>query len=174
MKYAEIIFTLILALHISCKDSPSETEKILGNGRLNINGSIDSVKIGDLPERVKELLGEPQYWIEGDFDGFGYGYDFGRVTFMKIPVDSIYKATFISLNNNYEGETIEGMGIGSKRTDVLNFIRPPDKAGQVQSDSSLSYIDSYIINQNENYYSTIFFFFYDGNEILFKIDMNYY
>jgi hypothetical protein len=174
MKYAKILLTLFLALHISCKESPSENEKIVGNGQLNINGSIDSVKIGDLPERVIELLGEPTSWIDGDFDGFGYGYDFGQVTFWKIPVDTIYTATFIHINSNYEGETIDGIGMGSTRTDVLKYIRPPDKMSPVDGDSSLSFVDSYIIDKNENYFGTRFLFFYDGNEMLYRIEMSYY
>ena len=174
MKHLEILIILILILLISCKESPSENEKIVGNGRLDINGSIDSVNIGDLPERVIQLWGEPTYWIDGDFDGFGYGYDFGQVTFWKIPVDSIYTVTFIQLNSNYEGETLEGIGMGSSRTDVLDYLRPPDRITPVESDSSLSFVATYLIDTDDQYYGTMFLFFFDENELLYKIDMNYH
>lgn len=169
----DISIWILILLLVGCDRLPSENEIRFGNGQLNMLGSINGLKIGDTPQKVKELLGEPTYFSEGDYDGFGYGYEFGHIAFMRIPIDTLYTITFFDVNNKYDGETINGFGIGSLRNDVLRNIRPPDKKAKISFNPNLSYIDTYYNTGSENYYGCLFNFYYDQNEKLDKISLVY-
>jgi hypothetical protein len=106
-------------------------------GRINVDEGIDGVQYGDDAARVTQKLGQPTRIGYGDFPGIILEYAEGRFATMNLtindPTATPSGVTSMSVSAPYLGRTIEGIGIGSARTSVLQLFRQPTVRNQAAS-----------------------------------------
>lgn len=100
-------------------------------------GTIEGVKTGDDTTTVIQKLGKPDWIGLGDFDGFSFCYQdklqhgvamivvnfFNKISELN-PGD--YRVYSVSVSNNYDGKSEEGIGIGTLKFEVLKKLGSPD------------------------------------------------
>ncbi|NWF88203.1 MAG: hypothetical protein HXY50_01940 [Ignavibacteriaceae bacterium] len=99
-------------------------------------GTIEGVKTGDDTTTVIQKLGRPDWIGIGDLDGFTYNYENSKipgitiikVVFMNKSIETTspdFRVISIWAQNSYDGKSIEGIGIGTKRIDVKYLLGTP-------------------------------------------------
>src|SRR5690625_3396733 len=127
----------VLFLFASCNILDSKNTDGCEPGVIVPGVCIDGVKLGDSRERVKQLLGEPSgggiadglyrawrtysYRPPGRTDGLGFS-----ILFIENEDLSLGPVDMLKAHYPYEGKTPEGIGIGSKLSDVLQAYGEPD------------------------------------------------
>jgi hypothetical protein len=108
-------------------------------GRIVVNESIDGVKFGDDEVAVKQKLGEPSSIGIGDFPGVLYEYNAGKHAGMSIiiysPTATPSGVFSISVSSPYQGTTMDGVGLGTARSLILQTYGQPSMHSQEDSTS---------------------------------------
>ena len=105
---------------------------------------IEGIEIGDDSSEVARKLGPPPSQAYGDFDGWIFVYDEGRLERTEI---TIWRQTTpspgvseVSVYAPYEGKTKEGVGIGTPRNSALEKLGPPDASRETDEEIRDAYV----------------------------------
>lgn len=144
--------------------------------RIILGQSIEGVKIGDDSLTVINKLGIPDLVYDADLDGYVFAYSDEShsgfelyVTIIKNPqfIETTTAVISIEANVPYKGKTKEGIKIGMYRDIVLNLLGAP-----LRTDPGPPLIvDYYYIEPLPGYMKTGFWFTYDENKNVFRMQM---
>ncbi len=129
----EAVIIIIIVLY-GCEDSSVQPEEEV---RINFQeGTIEGVKTDDDTTTVIQQLGKPGRIRLGDVDGFYYEYlsknqpnketisvFFINKDYGHFPGD--YRVVGITVMNDYDGKSKEGIGIGTTRSEVISKLGNP-------------------------------------------------
>lgn len=84
---------------------------------------FDGFELGADTAAVRQIFGEPDAILEGDFEGFAYTYDSGlEVWFLG---DADFRAVLVQAEPPYTVITTEGIGIGATSAKVASVFGTP-------------------------------------------------
>jgi len=159
-----MVFSLLLW---SCSETSITEETDIGNGRINLNGSIEGIEIGMDSSSVINILGKPDY--EGIADigikNIILGYqtdehgDLMITLFDDFHVDSTFAVYGITVRLQYLGTSKNGLGIGSTKQDVLRLLNTET---------------IYYVPEEKSNFNTMFLFSYNDQDRVQQISMDYY
>ncbi len=145
MKIFSVLFNLSFLLWAGCNLLSNE-----GQGeqqaRIIFGKSIDGVEISDDTTTVIRKLGEPSGFAYPDYAGEIYLYVEDNFVFIEILISYIlpHGVMNLSISYPYSGKTVDGVGIGTPRSDALNALGPPDVSDMLSN----VLIDSYFFEDN--------------------------
>jgi len=153
-----VLFTsLIVFIASACSNpfSSGETNPC-GSGLIVPGECIDGVKLGDSREAVKELLGEPA--STGLADGFyrswlvftyykppGSDERGFNIFFIEQPINEVGPVDALSVHEPYQGQTPEGICLGSMMDEVREAYGEPDFTYETELSSGTSTNFTYCI-----------------------------
>lgn len=138
-----VAITAASLLLYSCNLVNSSSDDRGGVGIIVPGESIDGIKLGDSKEKVVELLGEPTTisWADG-FDRSWRGYHYlppgekegsgFMVLFILEEGDALGPVDYLRAGEPYEGQTTEGIRIGSTVSEVIAAHGEPDHFSEVE------------------------------------------
>lgn len=156
-----ILFICLIVLIASACSTPfgSEETDPCGPGLIVPGECIDGVKLGDSREAVKDLLGEPDSfgWADGAYrswfvytyykppgtEGLGFS-----IYFIEQPINEFGPVDALSVHKPYQGQTPEGIRIGSMMDEVSEAYGEPDILRIANDLNSIDYI---YCNESEQY-----------------------
>ena len=143
IKYLRLTLILFLVFTLSCNQSnePKEVDEV----RIVFGKSIDDIEIGDNVEKVISILSQPDEEIMGDFVGYMYFYKTGKYCGITITFNDNDEVRTIQVDKTYTGFSKEGIGINSKRENVLMLFGNPN---QVISKEDIYQMDEYLFGEN--------------------------
>lgn len=139
----------------------------IGNGRINLNGSIEGIEIGMDYDTVVGKLGKPDYYGEADLAinniMLGYITDVnGRLEitlFEDYLIDSTFAVFGIFVRDQYLGSADNGIGMGSTKQDVIRLLN---------TDAN------YYVPEEQCEFNTRFYFYFNDQDRIDQIEMVYY
>lgn len=143
-----LLFTSLIVFITSACSTPfssGETDPC-GSGLIVPGECIDGVKLGDSREAVKELLGEPA--STGLADGFyrswlvftyykppGSDERGFNIFFIEQPINEVGPVDALSVHEPYQGQTPEGIRLGSMMDEVREAYGEPDFTSETELNS---------------------------------------
>ncbi len=141
---------VVLLLVSNCQDLGINPE---GPGKLVLGVGVEGIRLGDSPQTVRAKLGTPSsvgdiYGAYRGWSHYTYADDSARVKLTLAFIDNgqgLGPLDAITCGPAYQGNTTEGLGIGSTRADVHKVYGVPARSASQPDPPVIS--DSYCISE---------------------------
>ncbi|MFZ1288905.1 MAG: hypothetical protein WAR79_02355, partial [Melioribacteraceae bacterium] len=162
----KIFIIIIISFIQSCSENNLIDEENIGNGRIDLNGSIENIIIGMDSLSVINKFGEPDYYGIADIiiENIILGYHTDKQGVIEVTlfedyvIDSVFAVFGVIVKKGYLGTAKNGLGIGSKREEVSNLLGTEI---------------SYDVPNGLSQFNTRFIFNYDEEDRVNQITMVY-